>query len=95
MQVVELRAKESTIKQQRDEINKKMKAGELTREEGNAAIEELYAEIFTPQELVILRESTSNFDFHYMGSAKIMAQIGKGFAEAMAEMMGTTAKDAK
>ena len=30
---------------------------------------------------------TSNFDFHYMGSAKIMAQIGKGFAEAMAGLV--------
>jgi hypothetical protein len=37
--------------------------------------------------LLILRNSTSNFDFHYMGSAKIMAQIGKGFAEAMAALV--------
>ncbi|MFO7902703.1 MAG: hypothetical protein ACQESR_30925 [Planctomycetota bacterium] len=36
---------------------------------------------------MILEESTSNFDFHYMGSAKIMSQIGKALAESMAEMM--------
>jgi len=59
----------------------------LGREEGKAAVDNLYAEMFTPRELVILKESTSNFDFHYMGSAKIMAQIGKGFAEAMVGMM--------
>ncbi|MFO7906410.1 MAG: sialate O-acetylesterase [Pirellulaceae bacterium] len=87
MQVVELRARENKINPKKDEINKKMKEGEMGREEGKAALEKLYAEIFTPREMVILKESTSNFDFHYMGSAKIMAQIGKGFAEAMMEMM--------
>ncbi len=71
-----------------DEINNEMKEGKLSREEGKAALDKLYAETFTPREMVILKESTSNFDFHYMGSAKIMAQIGKGFAEAMVEMMG-------
>jgi alpha-galactosidase len=87
MEVVALRQREKQIKEKRDEINGAMKAKKMSREEGTAAIEELYAEVFTPRELVILRESTSNFDFHYMGSAKIMAQIGKGFAEAMVELM--------
>jgi hypothetical protein len=87
MEVFELRARENTIKQKRDEIDDEMKDGKLSREEGKAALEKLYAEIFSPREMVILRESTSNFDFHYMGSAKIMAQIGKGFAEAMVEIM--------
>jgi alpha-galactosidase len=87
MDVVELRQQEKTIKPQVDEINTAMKEGKLTREEGNAAVDKLYAETFTPRELMILKESTSNFDFHYMGSAKIMAQIGKGFAEAMADLL--------
>ena len=87
MEVVMLREREKKIKRQVDEINKETKAGKLSREEGTAALEGLYAEVFTPREMVILKESTSNFDFHYMGSAKIMAQIGKGFAEAMVEMM--------
>ena len=87
MDVVELREREKKIKQQVDEINNEMKEGKLSREEGKAALDKLYAETFTPREMVILKESTSNFDFHYMGSAKIMAQIGKGFAEAMVEMM--------
>ncbi len=87
MEVVELRAKEKEIKKKRDDINNAMKEGQLSREEGTAAIEKLYAETFTPRELVILKESTSNFDFHYMGSAKIMAQIGKAFAETLVGMM--------
>jgi len=56
-------------------------------EEGKAALDKLYAETFTPREMEILKKSTSNFDFHYMGSAKIMAQIGKGFAESLFETM--------
>jgi len=87
MEVVALRQKEKTIKEKRDDINQQMKEGKLSREEATAAIDELYAATFTPRELVILKESTSNFDFHYMGSAKIMAQIGKGFAEAMVQMV--------
>lgn len=87
MEVVELRTKENTIKQKKDEINNKVKEGKLSREEGTAALDSLYAEVFTPRELVILKESVSNFDFHYMGSAKIMSQIGKGFAEAMAKLL--------
>ena len=84
MEVVELRAREKTIKPKVDEINNQVKAGTLTREAGKAEVDSLYTETFTPRDLRILRESTSNFDFHYMGSARIMAQIGKGFAEAMA-----------
>jgi alpha-L-rhamnosidase len=85
MQVVALRAREDKIKPRVEEINKEMSEGRLSREEGSTELERLYAETFTESELVILRESTSNADYHYMGSAKIMAQIGKAFAEAMAE----------
>jgi hypothetical protein len=87
MQVVDLREKEKQIKPQVDEINRQVKEDKLTREEGNAALEKRHAQTFTPRELAILRESVSNFDFHYMGSAKIMAQIGKGFAEAMVQLL--------
>jgi alpha-galactosidase len=87
MEVVELRAREKTIKPKVDVINNQVKAGTLTREAGKTAEDKLYAEAFSPRELQVLRNSTSNFDFHYMGSAKIMAQIGKGFAEAMAAMI--------
>ena len=87
MEVVELREREKKIKQKVDEVNNKMKEGKMSREEGKVALDKLYAETFTPREMENLKKSTSNFDFHYMGSAKIMAQIGKGFAEALVEMM--------
>ncbi len=87
MDVVKLREKEKEIKPKVEELNRAMKDGKLNRQEGKAAIDKLYAKTFSPRELVILKESTSNFDFHYMGSAKIMAQIGKGFAEAMYQLI--------
>jgi alpha-galactosidase len=87
MEVVELRAREKIIKPKMDDINNQVKAGTLTREAGKAAADKHYAETFTQRELQILQKSTSNYDFHYMGSAKIMAQIGKGFAEAMVAML--------
>ena len=40
----------------------------------------------TPREEEILKKGVSNGGFHYLGSAKIMCGIGKGFAEAMMEM---------
>jgi alpha-galactosidase len=52
-----------------------------------AAQEDVLAEyreqLFTPRELELLKGIT-NAQFHYLGSAKIMAQIGKAFAEALA-----------
>jgi hypothetical protein len=87
MEVVALREREKTIKSKVDAINSQVKAGALTREAGKTTEDKVYSEAFNPRELRILRESTSNFDFHYMGSAKIMAQIGNGFAEAMAALV--------
>ena len=87
LEVVALRAKERTIKPKVDEINKAMKEKKQSREEGKAALDKLYAETFSERELEVLKNSVSNFDFHYMGSAKIMAQIGKAFAEAAVGLM--------
>ncbi|MEQ8790826.1 MAG: sialate O-acetylesterase [Pirellulaceae bacterium] len=57
----------------------------LSRQEREQALEKFRAELYTPRELEVLKGS-SNAAYHYNGSAKIMAQIGKGFAEAMASM---------
>jgi alpha-galactosidase len=86
-EVVELRNREKTIKPQVDEINNEIKEERMDREDGRAAIEKLYEETFSPQELEVLRESTSNFEFHYLGSARIMSRIGKAFAEAMIDLI--------
>lgn len=82
-----LRERERSLKPKRDEVAAAIKAGTMTREEGQAVINELYASNFDERELEILKKSTSNAEFHYLGSAGIMAQIGKGFAEALATMV--------
>ena len=84
--VVALRKKEAPIRKEGDRLNAAVKAGELTREQREERLAALDRETFTPQELTILRESVSNGDYHYMGSAKVMAQIGRGFAEALTEL---------
>ncbi len=48
---------------------------------------EYRAKHITPQEEEILKIAVSDGDFHYLGSAKIMAGIGKGFAEALAKTL--------
>lgn len=60
----------------------------LTRAERAAALDEFTAQWFTPQELMLRETAMSNAGYHYLGSAKIMAQIGKAFAEALDETMG-------
>jgi hypothetical protein len=86
MEVVRLRAIETTIKPKVDAIKDAMKEKKVSRDEGQASIDKLYASTFSEAELTILQQSTSNQDFHYMGSAGIMAQIGKVFAESILEL---------
>jgi alpha-galactosidase len=50
-----------------------------------AYIESQMHRVCTPEEARIIR-GCSNGGYHYLGSAKTMAQIGQAFAEAMLEM---------
>jgi hypothetical protein len=43
-------------------------------------------EILTKHECIIFKEGVFNAKFHYLGSAKILGGIGKGLAEALAEL---------
>jgi alpha-galactosidase len=47
------------------------------------------AENFKPEEWKRLRAGASNGGYHYLGAAKIMAPIGKAFAEAMVNLQKT------
>ena len=58
----------------------------LTREQRDKAVANYTAKLFTKRELKILQTGTSNAAYHYLGSAKILAQIGKAFANALAAM---------
>lgn len=58
-----------------------------SREEADTAREKLRKEMFTEKEWKTLQVGVSNQEYHYLGSGKVLGQIGKGFAEAMAELL--------
>ena len=89
MELVDLRAKEANINQT---VKQMFAAGAMSREEQNVTREKLRAETFSPLELMTLQKGVSNQEYHYLGSAKIMAQIGKGFADSMTKLMHLTAE---
>jgi hypothetical protein len=70
----------------------KQKLNDFKYEDGleGAALKKAYADYrakhITPDEENLLKVAVSDASFHYLGSAKIMCAIGKGFAEAMVEI---------
>ncbi len=80
LQLSALRSKDAKIKQA---VKALRSANKLGREEEKQELATRRAQAFEPQELEILERGVSNQEYHYLGSAKIMARIGKGFAEAV------------
>ena len=70
----------------RSEKRKLQKNKTLGKEELKKAVEAYTAELFTPEELNVFQSGTSNAAYHYLGSAKIMARIGKAFADSINAM---------
>src|SRR3954468_24433054 len=71
-----------------ERLNDKLDAGfkktpKLTREEKDAARKKAVEEQFKPEEVKRLKAGVSNGGYHYLGAARIMAPIGKAFAEAL------------
>ncbi|MGA2498471.1 MAG: sialate O-acetylesterase [Tepidisphaeraceae bacterium] len=77
------KAKDDAIRQR---AKKLATEGKLKPAEEKAALEKLRLEGLTERERQVLEKGISNFEFHYLGSAKILGGIGKGLAEAMAEL---------
>jgi alpha-galactosidase len=77
------KAKDNEIKQR---AKKLATEGKLKPAEEKAALEKLRMEGLTERERQVLEKGISNLEFHYLGSAKILGGIGKGLAEAMAEL---------
>jgi hypothetical protein len=69
--------------QHKDHANKD---GKMTREEQQGYVKDLEAKLLTPEDRALWKRAASNQAYHYFGSAKVMGQIGKAFAEAMLEM---------
>jgi TPR repeat protein len=75
-------------------VNAEIKKGpKLTPAEKDAARKKAIAENFTPEELKLLK-GVSNGGYHYLGASRIMAPIGKAFAEEMVKLQ-THGKDVK
>jgi len=83
LQLSELVNRNGKVNAKRRELSKDQT---LTREQRDKAVANYTAKLFTKRELKILQTGTSNAAYHYLGSAKILAQIGKAFANALAAM---------
>ncbi len=77
------KAKDNAIKQK---AGKPAAEGKLKPSDEKAALEKMRLEGLTERERLILEKGVSNFEFHYLGSAKILGGIGKGLAETMVEL---------
>ena len=58
----------------------------LSAEERSKFVETYKADLFTEEEIRILETGISNAAYHYLGSSKVLGQIGKAFADALAQM---------
>lgn len=75
------KAKENQIRQQ---AKQQATAEKLKPAEANVLTVKLLAAGLSERERMVIENGISNFEFHYLGSAKILGGIGQGFAEAMA-----------
>lgn len=66
--------------------NGDLKAQGLSKEAQKTAMDEYLKTVYTPEEWKLMETGVSHACYHYLGSAKIMARIGKAFAEAMIDM---------
>lgn len=82
------KAKDDAI---RDKARKLAKERSLDPAAERALTETMRTEGLTVRERQVLEKGISNFEFHYLGSAKILGGVGKGLAEAMAGLNGLTA----
>ena len=77
-ELADLSKRKSRVDGQIRQLRKTMNKDQLT-----AKRDELMNAEFTTEEIKILETGKSNAEFHYLGSSKIMACIGKAFAEAL------------
>ena len=76
----QLRAKEATLRARLKEA----RSGTYLGGDALSQLQEtLRTQLFEPREWETLKAGVSNQEYHYLGSAKIIAQIGKAFAESM------------
>ena len=77
------KAKDNDLKQ---DAKKLAKEKSLTPAQERATYETLRKEKLTERERTILEKGVSNFEFHYLGCAKILGGIGQGLAESLVKI---------
>ena len=82
----ELTAAKAKANDLQQRAKKLAKEGGLKPAEEKATLDKSLAEGLTERERMVLEKGISNFEFHYLGSAKILGGVGKGLAEALAEL---------
>jgi hypothetical protein len=60
--------------------------GKMSPQQIREYLDEYRDELIDPEELAAFQRGSSNAGYHYLGSAKTMAQIGRAFAEALLEL---------
>jgi len=66
------------------------KEEKLLPQQERALVEQMRREGLSDRQRLIIDKGISNLEFHYLGSAKILGGVGKGLAEAMAELRRST-----
>jgi len=66
--------------------SRELKGSKLGKDEQKAVMDAFLKTVYTPEESKLMEIGVSNATYHYLGCAKIMARMGKAFADAMAEM---------
>jgi alpha-galactosidase len=77
------KAKDHAIRQ---DVKKRTSEQALKPADAKEALENALAKGLTERERMVLEKGISNFEFHYLGSAKILGGVGRGLAEAMLEL---------
>ncbi len=91
MRLKELEEKQGKVKQMAGFLKSKHKEhankdGSLNAQAQKAYLDKYRRELISEEDESYAKIARSNAAYHYFGSAKTMARIGKAFAEAMAKM---------
>lgn len=88
--LTELDDRNGQVNAKRRELNQNES---LTSEQRTQQLEEFTKQLFTDDERNYLQTGKSNAEYHYLGAGKVIVQIGKAFAEALAERENTQPAD--
>jgi alpha-galactosidase len=82
----ELKAARKRAEDIKRRVQAEAKQAGLKPDQERAALQQALAQELAERDRRVLDAGVSNFEFHYLGSAKILGGIGQGFAEAMVDL---------